>query len=898
MARLALLSLLSLLFIPHTFAQRPTPQVAPTVPGAYIAEFRNAETRESFYGKLGQNGHAVSHRMDLSYSLFKGVSFQLENVSTTVDTIAAARMIEAMPEVQHLWPVRIFRVPDDEVVWTGNDGGGVDAPSVAALRRRQLPANGTADIFSPHVMTQVDHLRAEGITGAGVRVAVIDTGVDYNHPALGGCFGPGCLVSFGTDLVGDNYSGSNIPVPDPDPHDNCEGHGTHVSGIIAAQANPFGFTGAAPDVTLGSYRVFGCGGSAGNDVLIAAYNQAYEDGADIITASIGGASGWSEEPWAVAVQRIVEAGVPCTVSAGNDGTFGQFYASTSANGKRVTAVASVDNILSPSVLVNATYSTGNSSSEIPFGWTPGTPADWGNMSMPLWTGQYNTTNPADACTPYPDSTPDLSDFIVLIRRGTCTFVEKVTNAVAKGARYVIIYNNAGGVSAVTADVEGVIGIGSVSAEQGAEWVNLLAAGTEVTLNIIDPEVATRYPVFSPNNVTGGFLSTYTSWGPTYELDVKPQYSAPGGNILSTYPLALGGYAVLSGTSMACPLAAATIALISQVRGTLDPAIIENLLSANANPNLFNDGADTYEYLAPVSQQGGGLVQAYNAAYSATLLSVSSLAFNDSDHFVPTLNFSIENTGTADITYNLSSIGAATAYTLGANGTGYPEEFPNDLIASYAKLTFSEESVIVPAGRSGTIEVAVTPPSGLNAKRLPVYSGYIALNASNGESLSLPYQGVYGSMHDTPVLDRSLTFLTKSTDAEYNPVAPNTTFTIPRGNISAAAANATVYPELVVSLFLGSAIVRADIIRVGRTGYGSNVTEVLGVKTVGSIMDFPLLYSPRGAQFFRWNGMMDDGTLAPAGSYAVLVRALRIFGDAAVPSEYDAMATVPFNIRYK
>ena len=129
------------------------------------------------------------------------------------------------------------------------------------------------------------------------------------HHHLPSCTRHDQRLTFSSD-----YSGSNMPVPDPDPYDDCEGHGTHVSGIIAAQANPFGFTGAAPDVTLGAYRVFGCGGSAGNDVLIAAYNQAYEDGADIITASIGGPSGWSEEPWAVAVQRIVEAGVPCTVS--------------------------------------------------------------------------------------------------------------------------------------------------------------------------------------------------------------------------------------------------------------------------------------------------------------------------------------------------------------------------------------------------------------------------------------------------------------------------------------------------------------------------------------------------------------------------------------------------------
>lgn len=78
-------------------------------------------------------------------------------------------------------------------------------------------------------------------------------------------------------------------------------------------------------MTLGAYRVFGCYDSVGDDVLIAAYNMAYEDGSDIITASIGGDNGWSEEPWAVAVQRIVEAGVPCPVAAGNEGDYVCLY---------------------------------------------------------------------------------------------------------------------------------------------------------------------------------------------------------------------------------------------------------------------------------------------------------------------------------------------------------------------------------------------------------------------------------------------------------------------------------------------------------------------------------------------------------------------------------------------
>lgn len=64
-------------------------------------------------------------------------------------------------------------------------------------------------------MTGVDKLRAEGYYGSGLRVAVVDSGIDYKHPALGGCYGEGCLVAFGYDLVNDVN----------DPYDNCDGHG-------------------------------------------------------------------------------------------------------------------------------------------------------------------------------------------------------------------------------------------------------------------------------------------------------------------------------------------------------------------------------------------------------------------------------------------------------------------------------------------------------------------------------------------------------------------------------------------------------------------------------------------------------------------------------------------------
>ncbi|OQO12230.1 hypothetical protein B0A48_02871 [Cryoendolithus antarcticus] len=896
MGILKVLSLAAVLYSSAALAIRPKINAAPKVPGAYIVEFAKTSDADTFYQELGATGQAVEHRMDLKFELFKGVSFNLKN---TKDDEAAAQKIQEMPAVAKIWPVRMYPIPRDEVHWTGSSKAAV--PEAALLQRRQ--SAGMNDTFSPHVMTQVDQLRFRGVTGAGIRVAVIDTGVDYNHPALGGCFGPGCLVSFGTDLVGDNYNGANTPVPDPDPYDNCEGHGTHVSGIIAAQTNPYGFTGAAPDVTLGAYRVFGCGGSAGNDVLISAYNQAYEDGAQIITASIGGPSGWSEDPWAVAVQRIVEKGVPCTVSAGNDGVEGQFYASTAAGGLGVASIASVDNTQAPSILLNATYTVNNSSLSA-FGWTQGTPADWGNVSLPLWSVNYNTNDTANACTALPDDTPDLSNYIVLVRRGTCTFVQKVTNVAAKGARYVMFYNNVSpGSTAVTAVVPGILGVGMTSAAQGAEWIRLLSSGSSVTLNIVDPEVAQQYPASAPNTATGGFLSTYTSWGPNYELEVKQQFSAPGGLILSTYPLDLGAYAVLSGTSMACPLAAAVYALVSEVRGTLDPKVLENVISATANPQIFNAGAGkTADFLAPVQQQGGGLIQAFDAAYTTTVLSVSSLSFNDTDNFVDTANFTITNLADTDVTYTLSNVPAGTFYTLSTSI--FPDPFVNDVAPAVADIEFPQKEVTVPASGSVTVTIYPDLPVGLDGSLLPVYSGYIAMNGSDGSSLSLPYLGVAGSMIRATVLDTANTYLTTTQSAPgYAPAPGNATFTLPASN--ATASNGTVYPAVVVSLALGSPYVRMDVVPYSNSTSKApwhhrkpKTTEFLGLKTLGNIYGFPEYYVPRGATVSGWDGLLADGTLAPPGTYQLVVSALHIFGDNTDLADYDRVGTEPFTIRYQ
>ncbi|KAH6898227.1 peptidase S8/S53 domain-containing protein [Thelonectria olida] len=853
------------------------------LPGAYIFEFDDESDRTEFFEKAAADG---STRMEFDYKLFKGASIQFKDLAKAEDL--ATKMLD-LPVVKRFWPVKVYGMPDPRIEWTGSRD-----QEYSAIEKRS--AYDTAkDTFSPHVMTQVDKLRAEGYTGKGVKIAVIDSGIDYKHPALGGCFGKGCLVAEGIDLVGDDYDGYNEAQPDNDPMD-CQGHGTHVAGIIAAQENSMGFTGAAPDVTLHAYRVFGCDGEAGNDVLIAAFNKAYEDGADIITASIGAPAGWPEEAWAVAVSRIVDNGIPCTLAAGNEGDVGMFYASTAANGVGVSAIASFDNTKTPTLL-NVSHYTVDGKGNHEFGMVAGTPDAWADVKLPLHATSFNTNATNDGCTEYPTGT-DLSGKIVLVRRGTCTFVDKASNAAAAGAEYLMVYNIEGGAMAI--DVSGVTGIkasGMVTPETGAKWIQLLQSGSKVVLNMSSGNEKVTL-IESTNNVTGGALSTYTSWGPTWEMDVKPQFGAPGGNILSTYPRDQGSYAVLSGTSMATPLMAGIFALISQVRGSLEPELIDNLLSANSNPQLFNDGSAYYRFLAPVPQQGAGLVRAHDAAYAKILLSPSSLSFNDTDNFVESRNFTLKNTSKKQVELDISHVPAVTVYTL-ASGTIYPDSFPNEFASQQATVKFSESKVTIGAGESVTIEVLPTPPKNLLGTRLPVWSGFVAINGTDGTSLSIPYQGLTGSLHKATVLGPQDTWISRSDDSTLKAVPANTTFTLPKpgtmDNPAEANTTSNVFPQLVWFLALGSSKLRADVVPI-KSNLTSNF-ETPKNGSVGQVVEFPMMWNPMATNTLAWTGELADGTYAPAGMYKIVYRALKIFGNEKKTSDWDKVESPAFAIKY-
>ncbi|KKA28625.1 hypothetical protein TD95_005131, partial [Thielaviopsis punctulata] len=861
------------------------------LPGSYIVEFEDNYDASEFYSTLGRDRVNCSHRMNMTYTLFKGTSFTLhDHESTHKDTLAT---IKANPKVRQIWPVRRIGLPDSKLHWTASNSSSIPKHLGSAKR------GSTNDTFPPHVMTQVDKLKAEGYTGKGIKIAMVDSGVDYTNPALGGCFGPGCIISGGWDFVGNNYTGANTPEPGPDPMD-CVGHGTHVAGIMAAQKNPWNFEGNAPGVTISIYKVFGCTGTVSTDILIASFNKAYEDGADIISASIGGDSGWPEDPWSVAAARIVEAGTPITMAAGNNGPSGLFFTSSASNGKGVAAVGSVQSYTSPYLAKEGNFTVGNSSVQS-FGMIPGTPP-LPKLTKTLFAPElYNSS--IDGCVAIPDDYPDLSSHIILVRETDgipCSTYTQAMNYIAKGALYYLVYSDApGGADEQYVEGSGGLGVATVTLEQGTEWIKTLKSGKTITINTVNDTDASEILIWSAETVSGGYANYFTSWGPTYDVDVKPQAAAVGGRILSTWLMSQGGYAVESGTSMACPQLASIYALYMEATGIKDPKTILNAVSATANPNVFFNNSVAFDMLAPVPQQGAGLVQAYNAVHSKTQLSVSSLSFNDTDHFISNATFTIKNIGSEAITYNLGYVSAMTMYTF-TNSSLFPSTYPNPIVDSWATLTFAQDKITVAPGAEEEVHLVVEPPEDVIAHLLPVYSGYITLNATNGEALSVPYMGVVGSMYKDPtILDPNWVYDSAYSDNTLTPIPNNATFTIAVPDAStpdAVTVKSIDYPAAVMQLNMGTALLRCDIIPMFETNL--TIIDVFGDKTVGSLGGFPIPWSPRKYYVNGFTGMTNEGVILPAGLYKFVVRALKIFGNESNADDYETIYTNVWGIRYK
>ncbi|MEU2235314.1 S8 family peptidase [Streptomyces vietnamensis] len=691
-------------------------QSPPTADGARLRTTR--DEKDAFRREARRRGLKFTERRSFD-TLWNGLSIRI--AGSQLDTLSQMRGVKA------IYPVGTIALPPRK--------------KPAAPRLATALAMTGADVAQNRL----------GLTGAGVKVGVIDTGIDYDHPDLGGCFGPGCRVGGGYDFVGDAFTGGDTtPVPDANP-DDCDGHGTHVAGIVGAKGQ---VTGVAPDVTFQAYKVFGCQGETTADIVLQSLERAYADRVDVVNISIGFDYAWPQNPVAQGADRLVRRGVPVVASIGNNGTNGLYSAGAPGVGNQVIGVASFDN-----THTNLPYFTitpdGTKIGYDPLQDTPPPPTS-GSFPMAR-TGTPTTAD--DACAALPAGS--LTGKVALVRRGTCPFHTKALNAELAGATGVVIYNNRPGRFSGSAPGEPALTIPvvGVSDTEGALIDGRLATGP-VTMTWTADRAS--FP-----NATANQISDFSSYGPTPDLVLKPDLGAPGGFIRSTYPVEKGGYATLSGTSMSSPHVAGGVALLLQAKPGTSPGTVRTLLQNTADPKAQAGAAGA---LDNVHRQGGGMLDIPGAVLAKARIEPSKLSLGESQAGPATRTLTVRNQTNAARTYQLTHAPAR------ATGPNTYQVTQHDAAAGVAFTSGGNPvtQVTVPPGGSATVTATISAPASLADRGL--YGGYLTFTDTQDpdQVFRVPYTGFKGDYQSIPVLTpttRGLPQLARLAGADFQKVPP-------------------------------------------------------------------------------------------------------------------------------
>ena len=467
----------------------------------------------------------------------------------------------------------------------------------------------------------VDKLHAEGITGKGIKVGVLDTGLDYTHPDLADSY-KGFRGQEGVDpktVDPSSVKGWDFINNDGDPMETTyadwkatnnpeysytggayyTSHGTHVSGTIAAQKQnnvDYAVKGVAPDVDLYGYKVLGPYGSGQTDGVLAGIDKAVADGMDVINLSLGAAVNDPLYPTSVAINNAMLSGVVSVVAAGNNGPNEKTLGSPGTSAFGITVGASDAAMSIPTFKASAGNLNFENMKLLAKNFTDNL-KELEGKSYPLVFAELG--KPEDF------NGQDLTGKIALIERGELTFEAKVENAKNAGAAAVIIYNNA----------EGEIPVYIGENTKYIPTFQLSKADGEHIKGLNDASIT--FHQLSSIKTEGDSLADFSSRGPVNSnYDIKPDLVAPGVSIFSTYPEYMNSpedgldytaaYARLNGTSMATPHVAGVAALILQENPGLDPFAVKAALM-----NTADDLKSNYS----VYEVGTGRLDAYQAVHS-------------------------------------------------------------------------------------------------------------------------------------------------------------------------------------------------------------------------------------------------------------------------------------------
>ena len=605
----------------------------------------------------------------------------------------------------------------------------LDGVKDVILETRYEPMADEPNMSNATEMTGSVQVWSSGYTGAGSVIAIVDTGLDTDHElfqpeALIYAIGDDVEIMTAADVSGvwdqlhaSEFLGSadgvylNEKVPyavnyvDKDldvTHDNDdqEEHGSHVAGIAAANrylpddrfegvffpALDTVYTqGQAPDAQILVMKVFGKGGGAYDSDYMAAIEDAIVLGADSVNLSLGSASAGfvASALYQDIMDSLTECETVVVMSAGNsyswpDQTLVGYLYSDGVNFNTVGSPGSFTNSLTVASVdndgVTGKYFTVG---DEPVFYTENTPANVQKLAELAGENEYVYLDCCGEASDFETSGDLVAGKVVLVNRGVNYFVEKGNNAYDAGASAVIVVNNQPGTISMTADgYLGTIPYVSITQEAGMLFALNGTAGT-----VGDLEYYTG--TFTVNSSVGTFnygsdyytMSDFSSWGVPGDLSLKPEITAPGGNIFSVNGLIPGGqdYESMSGTSMAAPQIAGIAALVSQYikendlqakTGLSRRALINSLLMSTAMPLIEEDSGCYYS----VMKQGAGLVDADAAVNAGTYVlmgedataswadgKVKAELGDDPDRTAEySFSFSLNNLTDEDLCYDLSA----------------------------------------------------------------------------------------------------------------------------------------------------------------------------------------------------------------------------------------------------
>ena len=734
-------------------------------------------------------------------------------------------------EVASIWPTVEYKAVNQE------DESKEDESKEDELKEDESKEDTSSDFGNPTsalTWLGIDKLQADGHSGiiksgprAGekVKVGVLDTGIDYNHPDLKDAYigghdfvnntvdGDGNIV-FVDDLdpMETTYDDWEVaktkpdPIVGPPPADYKQyitSHGTHVSGTIAANTTNnnevYSANGVATNVDLYGYRVLGPGGRGRSDGVLNGIDQAVKDQMDVINLSLGANVNDPMYPTSIAINNATLLGVVCAVAAGNTGPSQATVGSPGTSPLAITVGASTYPESTPVMTIK---NDSNSYQARLFGknFTQEDDAYKGKTFPIVDVGLGSADNYIGI---------DMTGKMALVHRGGDYLQTKMANAKNAGAAGMIIWNNT-----EDTDTQGYISSFLGVSMDNVYSVSLTQSQGQALSDAItgDPKNATiTFPdtMDTPIAKNGDELANFSSTGPVQDWTIKPDVVAPGVNISSTAPYFIWepqdkathdyqyAYQIMSGTSMATPHVAGIAALVLAANPNYSPADVKTALMNTAKD--INTDSNKYS----VYQVGAGRVdpvrailtdikiqvldKAYtydNPADSNTIRQVDNLtgsmffgfkgrgegATNGSDDVVTSKDFNVINLGTSSKTFNISTSFITSKFS-GSNpvgpGTG------NDVKIDFSVGGTNGTSINVDGGSDVEATAIITVPS--NALD-GTYEGYISLvnDADSSESYRIPFTIIIAEKGiNFKVLTKAFT-LPESISANFGPDTPNYT----------------------------------------------------------------------------------------------------------------------------